>query len=453
MSIKPSNIFGNYESAYVTLDTAQVISGSKTFQVLSNPTIYQGATIATGTISGTATNALNIVNAGLTDNTNYPLAFLSSNEAGANVTVSSDTGGNHLLFNPSLNQLSIGGDIQVTGAATFNNDISAAGINVGAGADASLSNVAVGPGLLAIITGGYNTAIGHNTSPSIDTGDNNTCVGSNAGVALTSGGSNTVIGSLAAYNLSSGGSNTSIGFGSGAYCQITSNNTCIGALTNVAHGITNSTALGYQSVADNSNQIQLGTTTTYVNCPGDAVVVGALSLGGAISAAGSTLTIGSINTRGPISPGAGANPTAITQIGGTASVTSSQINVTSSLGIYSQQSTTLGPGTWLITGSVVYQNASSLAWSPGLNWGIWFTNVANGQPTGVYTTSAVVQYGMTTSGLSYAGGVGASFQRINNSLEINLTATSTTIYLNHYVSYTGSTLLSAITTIVTTRIG
>ena len=89
------------------LTTNQSVSGTKIF-----------SNTITGSINGTANTSTNIINSGLTANTNYPLAYLSSNTAGANVTVSSDTGGNHLLFNPTLNQLSIAGNVNINGSAS-----------------------------------------------------------------------------------------------------------------------------------------------------------------------------------------------------------------------------------------------------------------------------------------------------------------------------------------------
>jgi len=89
------------------LTTNQSVNGTKIF-----------SNTISGSINGTANTSTNIINSGLTANTNYPLAYLSSNTAGANVTVSSDTGGNHLLFNPTLNQLSIAGNVNINGSAS-----------------------------------------------------------------------------------------------------------------------------------------------------------------------------------------------------------------------------------------------------------------------------------------------------------------------------------------------
>jgi len=99
--------------------STDAISGIyKTTGISCNPSTKTiTATTFTGSLSGTATNASNVNNAGLVANQNYPLAYFATNSTGFQ-QLSSDTGGNHLLYNPGTNTLNLSGNQTISGSAS-----------------------------------------------------------------------------------------------------------------------------------------------------------------------------------------------------------------------------------------------------------------------------------------------------------------------------------------------
>ena len=286
-----------------------------------------GIITATGGVSGTSTNAINVVNSGLTANTNYPLAYLSSNTAGANVTVSSDTGGNHLLFNPTLNQLSIAGNVNINGSAS-NLSIGSTGtaiscpsataisfpsanvtattintITLNTGTAAVATNLNIGTGnLLGATIGANNTAIGvGNLTNTLTTNiaSNNTMIGSSNMGSLSTGSNNVAVGGACLADLSTGGNNVAIGYQTNQQLTTGSNNVAIGyqagALYPSGQTVSNSVAIGALANYNAANQIVLGTSAE------TTIIKGALSVTGIITATGGV--VGNASTATSIASG------------------------------------------------------------------------------------------------------------------------------------------------------
>lgn len=136
-----------------------------------------------------------------------------------------------------------------------------------------ISNVAVGTNsLLLDISGSYNTAIGTATLLN-NLANSNTAIGSNSMENNIIGKENVAIGIQSGYENIDGSKNIFIGAYAGFNNSNGSNNIFLGADTNIANTsktYNNSTAIGYGSIIDSSNQIMLGTTEENVIIPGNA---------------------------------------------------------------------------------------------------------------------------------------------------------------------------------------
>jgi hypothetical protein len=136
-----------------------------------------------------------------------------------------------------------------------------------------ISNVAVGTNsLLLDISGSYNTAIGTATLLN-NLANSNTAIGSNSMENNIIGKENVAIGVQSGYENIDGSKNIFIGAYAGFNNSNGSNNIFLGADTNIANTsktYNNSTAIGYGSIIDSSNQIMLGTTEENVIIPGNA---------------------------------------------------------------------------------------------------------------------------------------------------------------------------------------
>lgn len=136
-----------------------------------------------------------------------------------------------------------------------------------------ISNVAIGTNsLLLDISGSYNTALGTATLLN-NLADLNTVVGSNAMENNITGKENVAIGVQSGYLNDAGEKNIFIGAYSGFDNVNGSKNTFLGAETNIANSdkiYNNSTAIGYGSIIDSSNQIMLGTIEENIIIPGNA---------------------------------------------------------------------------------------------------------------------------------------------------------------------------------------
>lgn len=153
----------------------------------------------------------------------------------------------------------------------------------------------------------------------------------------------------------------------------------------------------------------------------------------------------------PITPT--ANPTSLTQIGGTSIVNGSTIMTVAgrTAGIYTA-SVTLQPGSYLLVGIVQYTLAlaiscSLLTYGCGFNTTAFTINSTTGTP--YYASSNY--YNSNTNGPTFTAiGSGFNCQCVMN---INLTV-ATTIYLNYFSYFsTGSSQLNSYSQINITRLG
>ena len=216
------------------------------------------------------------------------------------INFESDISGNIIIY----------GDLDVSGNLTTAKDAYINGLTVGRGGGDSINNTVVGNNSFQNNTTGVNnTALGQNVLQYNTTGNNNVAVGpsslelntsgsTNVAIGLqallynTTGASNIGINSAALYNNTTGiyniaiGQNSlisntvgtnNIGLGNSAGSNLSGNsntNTFLGNFTNVASSSTvynKSTAIGYQSIVNASNQIVLGTATENIYIPGSYV--------------------------------------------------------------------------------------------------------------------------------------------------------------------------------------
>lgn len=153
--------------------------------------------------------------------------------------------------------------------------------------------------------GGNNTGVGSSCLQALTFAINMTAIGFNAGKSATSVGASTFVGAYSGVNVTSGGNNTLVGcvqtlaagaLNTGSFNTLIGNNaetgenpnscSSLGAYTYVGD-YSRSTAIGGGSDLVNgarctvSNQIMLGTTAEFVQCPG-TTTTGSIKLGGSI---------------------------------------------------------------------------------------------------------------------------------------------------------------------------
>jgi hypothetical protein len=114
----------------------------------------------------------------------------------------------------------------------------------------------VGSGALeTCTTGNFNLAIGYNALQGLTTSNNNVAIGNTTLNTLTTGANNTYIGGDAGTsNITTGSKNTAIGQNAGN------------------HNFSNTTCIGYDSVATAANQIVLGTSAETTIIKGDTTL-------------------------------------------------------------------------------------------------------------------------------------------------------------------------------------
>jgi hypothetical protein len=146
-----------------------------------------------------------------------------------------------------------------------------------------MGNTAVGHSSLKLNSSGYyNTAVGYVALPANKTGvdntafgafalwenirgSNNTVCGAGAMEHDTSGSNNTALGQLAMYKNISGDLNTAIGFQTMIFNVTGTNNTVIGAYSGTStDGLTNATAIGYNTLVNASNKVRIGNSAVTV---------------------------------------------------------------------------------------------------------------------------------------------------------------------------------------------
>jgi hypothetical protein len=149
-----------------------------------------------------------------------------------------------------------------TGIQTFSNSISAEGVNLGAGAGAVSSNLALGNGgatLGANTSGASNVAIGQQAGANITTGSNNVAIGVQAlfggGVALTEQ-RNTAVGVNAGQSTQgAGGFNTYLGSRSGFANTTSQGNTYLGEASGYSMTGASNSVLGRFSGNDGTTNL------------------------------------------------------------------------------------------------------------------------------------------------------------------------------------------------------
>jgi uncharacterized delta-60 repeat protein len=120
------------------------------------------------------------------------------------------------------------------------------------------SNTTSGNYALSSNTSGLaNTAYGANALQANTTGSGNTGIGYNSMYSNVTGTNNTATGGAALGLNTSGSKNAAFGVGAG-FSQNNSSSTFIGTLADATIPVTNSTALGYQSTVNASNQVRIG---------------------------------------------------------------------------------------------------------------------------------------------------------------------------------------------------
>ena len=135
-----------------------------------------------------------------------------------------------------------------------------------------ISNTSVGVNsLLQNISGSYNTALGTATMCFNINGSSNTAIGSNTMENNITGQNNTAVGTTALYTNLSGSGNVALGYSAGLN-NSGDNNTFLGTGSNATNPFSSSTAIGYNSQIDASNQIKMGLDTTQVVIPGSAIL-------------------------------------------------------------------------------------------------------------------------------------------------------------------------------------
>ena len=116
-------------------------------------------------------------------------------------------------------------------------------------------------------TGWFNSFFGNDCGKNITSGGTNTGTGEyETLLSLTSGSSNCAYGNGSLKNVTTTSFNSAFGYGSGFHID-GSYNTCIGTQSDCDSGVSNSTAIGAQTVATQSNQIILGTVNEKVIIP------------------------------------------------------------------------------------------------------------------------------------------------------------------------------------------
>jgi hypothetical protein len=107
-------------------------------------------------------------------------------------------------------------------------------------------------------TGTDNTFLGANAGTGNTTGNGNTALGAGALLSNTTGLGNIGIGDFAGFVNQTGGGNVSIGTGTGSHGIDQNFNTNLGSESIMSPGLSNSTAIGAQSQATQSNSLVLG---------------------------------------------------------------------------------------------------------------------------------------------------------------------------------------------------
>ena len=252
------------------------------------------------------------------------------------------------------------------------------------------------------MTGSYNLLLGQQTGSSLSSGNLCTYIGYQAGIDCTSGAGCVMVGGQAGYTGATGQAATTTG----------THNTFIGqGCGGNASGITNSTALGWTSLATANNQVSLGNTSvTSILCGGGTATVSAngLTLGGSSTGTNSLPQIwldsaGNININ--VASGNGINHSANGVV--TFSLPSTTANIVIGGGGAGNVSTSTST-----TGTAIGY-ASAKANTTGKNWVAIGYSAGGAITTGNYWTSVGYQSGGTNITGSYWTSVGCNAGQAN----------------------------------------
>ncbi len=108
-----------------------------------------------------------------------------------------------------------------------------------------------------------------------NTSEGNVSIGVDSLKSTTTGSYNITLGQQTLYLTDVGSSNVAVGYNSGYLCKTGTNNTFLGSNTqfdNTSNTYSNSTAIGYNCVINDSNKIVLGTAYENVCVPGNMMV-------------------------------------------------------------------------------------------------------------------------------------------------------------------------------------
>jgi hypothetical protein len=232
--------------AYVTLATAQVITGSKIFG--SSVSIITGSQASLSVLSSTGNSALilgyvNNVLKGTIDisATEFKLIsaidnilkFQSSTNFRASLIFSSTADYSYTYPNASGTIALLSGTQTFTGATTFSSSITVSGISVGTAGNGS--NIKLGDtNFGAITTGSNNIAIGSSALSSITTSNANIGIGNSALASVVNGAFNIALGFGVGASITSGSNNTLFGYGAGQSITTGNYNTILGAYAGTA---------------------------------------------------------------------------------------------------------------------------------------------------------------------------------------------------------------------------
>jgi hypothetical protein len=281
----PSTAINN--TTFVTLTGAQTVAGVKTF---SSPPIMDGTSINAATIQDSALSSnVDLLNG--TQTFTGAKTFTGGIDGSATQTITfglnapTMSGANiagHSIQPASLNYIYIDTSL-TTNNSSFGSALSGGNEN---------TFVGVGIGNATGSTGNDNTGCGFDAFFSLLTGSNNSAYGSNSLVSVNSGSGNCAYGSSSGYYITTGTNNTLIGYSAGSSNTNPTGCSALGASTVLNSGVNYSTAIGYGTVCDASNQIRLGRSTEVTVCSGglNIPVSTVLTLLGNISANSLTVT-------------------------------------------------------------------------------------------------------------------------------------------------------------------
>lgn len=229
---------------------------------------------------------------GISQNTNYPTsgAGMAGNAGDGNTSIGYQAGDlvtgtyNSFLGHAAGKATTSGGSNSFFGYGS--------GLVNTTGSNNSFFGRAVGG---ANTTGSGNTYMGYYAGRLNSTASNNTGIGTDAQTASTTGHSNASVGYRSLYANTTGYANTGIGFQSLLSNTTGFNNTAIGNGANVGSGaLSNATAIGNGAVVAASNTIQLGNSAVTQVLVGTAntatLIAGGLRITGGTPAVGKVLT-------------------------------------------------------------------------------------------------------------------------------------------------------------------